>query len=672
MSDEKFNKILRQIRNNKITSLKLSENNIGDGGARRLSEALKKNQSLTSLVLVDNNIGDEGARSLSEALEKNQSLTSLDLWGNDIGEGGERVLAETLNHNTINCNTSLSFLYIKSEISEHGKIRVSESSCAQNYAQNKYLTQAIWRYLFAILRYEKITEQAYPITINELQAKQQVIDYFLTNVLIVSIDARFIINLAINKLNEYENSTVFSTEMFENSVKQLASQFNKHGVFNPKDSREYNIALKYNCTLSSEFIKKINQLNNSNTTTPNLSQQQTYNNNLIDNGEYIKALKHINKYMKNPVNKSSLILQKVKIVYKIGEFDEAEEYFNEALSLNEINVSHYENSVEWFKENNMLDKAIKLQRKIIDKAPTSIRYQNLAKLYITQDKFIKTVESYDEAIDLAPGNKDIYLEKAKLLYDKGFKTDFNSTLSEANIFSPKKYLELAEWLEEEKNDKSLACDYYEKACQLSRIIDSKTLWKLVNLYEELEKPSMAISKLETLEEQENGEGLTPIYFKLAKLNTQINNLEYAIECYDEILELQSRNYEAHLYKGQTLTKLGNYEVAKEEFDRCCLINMRLAEPYIEKANICVREENREEALATLNHAYKLAGVEDKEKISNEIAKINQTGEEFDRSTSYVESVDPNSSSLFEGREHTAADSSKNQSQSFGSCCISSS
>ena len=77
-------------------------NNIDDEGARALSEALKKNTTLQSLNLgceqeeseedgwiadiannqhqqADNEIGEEGARALSEALKKNTTLQSLDL-----------------------------------------------------------------------------------------------------------------------------------------------------------------------------------------------------------------------------------------------------------------------------------------------------------------------------------------------------------------------------------------------------------------------------------------------------------------------------------------------------------------------------------------------------------------------------------------------------------------
>ena len=56
-----------------------------------LNIGLEKNNSLTKLDLSKNNIGDNGMNSLSIALEKNNSLTKLDLSWNKI-EGKEKSL----------------------------------------------------------------------------------------------------------------------------------------------------------------------------------------------------------------------------------------------------------------------------------------------------------------------------------------------------------------------------------------------------------------------------------------------------------------------------------------------------------------------------------------------------------------------------------------------------
>ena len=84
------------------------DNQIGDEGAKSISESLKINTSLTQLELggdedlyemkgrkkerrkeqrnkkeIDNDIGDEGAKSISKSLKINSSLTELDLYSDE-------------------------------------------------------------------------------------------------------------------------------------------------------------------------------------------------------------------------------------------------------------------------------------------------------------------------------------------------------------------------------------------------------------------------------------------------------------------------------------------------------------------------------------------------------------------------------------------------------------
>jgi hypothetical protein len=58
-------------RNATLTTLNLSDSNIGPIGAEYLSAAIGRNSTLKSLRLDSNNIGAEGARSLAAALNNN-------------------------------------------------------------------------------------------------------------------------------------------------------------------------------------------------------------------------------------------------------------------------------------------------------------------------------------------------------------------------------------------------------------------------------------------------------------------------------------------------------------------------------------------------------------------------------------------------------------------------
>ena len=94
-----------------MKSEKWTANNIGDSGARMISEVLKRNSTLTILDLggdeneewiynenrdkviemkiekwTGSKIGDEGARMISEGLKSNSSLTELNLLGDENEE----------------------------------------------------------------------------------------------------------------------------------------------------------------------------------------------------------------------------------------------------------------------------------------------------------------------------------------------------------------------------------------------------------------------------------------------------------------------------------------------------------------------------------------------------------------------------------------------------------
>ncbi|WP_417905067.1 hypothetical protein [Candidatus Tisiphia endosymbiont of Micropterix aruncella] len=91
--------IIRQITTNSITTLDLSNNQIGDTEVKELAEALKDNKSITTLDLSNNHIGDTGAKYLLESLKINKFITVINLVGNEIGEAEAKNIAETLKIN---------------------------------------------------------------------------------------------------------------------------------------------------------------------------------------------------------------------------------------------------------------------------------------------------------------------------------------------------------------------------------------------------------------------------------------------------------------------------------------------------------------------------------------------------------------------------------------------
>lgn len=64
----------------------LSDNNLGDCGARAVADMLQKNSTLAKIRLSGNNFTDEAAEQLAQALTVNTRLQHLDLSHNALAE----------------------------------------------------------------------------------------------------------------------------------------------------------------------------------------------------------------------------------------------------------------------------------------------------------------------------------------------------------------------------------------------------------------------------------------------------------------------------------------------------------------------------------------------------------------------------------------------------------
>ncbi|PNJ47033.1 NOD1 isoform 7 [Pongo abelii] len=83
----------------RLTVLRLSVNQITDGGVKVLSEELTKYKIVTYLGLYNNQITDVGARYVTKILDECKRLTHLKMWGNQVGDEGAKAFAEALrNH----------------------------------------------------------------------------------------------------------------------------------------------------------------------------------------------------------------------------------------------------------------------------------------------------------------------------------------------------------------------------------------------------------------------------------------------------------------------------------------------------------------------------------------------------------------------------------------------
>ncbi|XP_031569376.1 NLR family CARD domain-containing protein 3-like isoform X5 [Actinia tenebrosa] len=98
---------LRKMSGCKLTTLNISDNQIGVGGLKHLPVALATNEcKLTTLNIRNNQIGVDGLKHLSDALATNEcKLTTLDIRHNQIGVDGLKHLSDALATNECKLTT---------------------------------------------------------------------------------------------------------------------------------------------------------------------------------------------------------------------------------------------------------------------------------------------------------------------------------------------------------------------------------------------------------------------------------------------------------------------------------------------------------------------------------------------------------------------------------------
>eukprot|EP00802_Teleaulax_amphioxeia_P021543 Tamp_21907.p1 GENE.Tamp_21907~~Tamp_21907.p1 ORF type:complete len:175 (-),score=26.61 Tamp_21907:4-528(-) len=112
LGDEAMQEMCEAIKNNRtLRELNLSNNQIGNVGARQIGAMLRESNpcryctfqglhlKLAEIDLGHNNIGDVGAAHLAQALEKNDRLRELALDGNPIRQAGIQALLNVLQVN---------------------------------------------------------------------------------------------------------------------------------------------------------------------------------------------------------------------------------------------------------------------------------------------------------------------------------------------------------------------------------------------------------------------------------------------------------------------------------------------------------------------------------------------------------------------------------------------
>ena len=560
---------------------------------------MKENSSLTLLNLFGNNIGDEGASGLAEALKVNKCLSYY------LGEQTEEL--KNLVKQNKNDNGNLA-KRINSEFNSYLEALLNKKpisiSSELNLGELKQRAAAI-NYMLQEVDEEEVDEE------DNIRANPEVVLFFDK------------VSKKLQKAGNY-NST---SPLFESSIKELALEINSGYYTQAKDypGRYVNNKLENNESykISEEFIQKIKQI-----PVVHLYEEAIK---LWQEEKYMKAFLNIEKVLADFSEKGEIIIEKARILYSMGEYVESDEILAKATSAIDVNLEKFKEIRDWFREKGELNKAIKLQNCVLENChKPRDEYYKLANLYFENEQWIKALSSYNGITHLYPGHFEGYFEKVKLLYNKGYTEEFNEIIEEAENrvdISSKDIEEIAKWMDIQ-GDKAIAANYYAKILGEDSIPESYN--HIADLYKqdgEYQKAAEIIESLvDKLKKEEDNLNLKKAYFELVEIYRVLDDSEKQLEAYNQILELEPKNFNVHLEKGKLLVELEEYDKALEEFDICAIINRRDVSPYIEKAKMFEIKEDREEALSTLKQAYQFTGSEGWDKISSEIERINNASE----------------------------------------------
>jgi len=122
--------------NQTLTSIDLKNNKVEDDGFEVLMDALKTNNTITDIDLRRNNITAEACHALNDVLLTNTTLQKLELRGNSIGDEGCLKIMEGLDNNTTLVTLGLDRNNIKPEQVEKCNVIVKRNEVIQRHRES--------------------------------------------------------------------------------------------------------------------------------------------------------------------------------------------------------------------------------------------------------------------------------------------------------------------------------------------------------------------------------------------------------------------------------------------------------------------------------------------------------------------------------------------------------
>ena len=159
---------------------------------------------------------------------------------------------------------------------------------------------------------------------------------------------------------------------------------------------------------------------------------------LINNKNYIDALKDCLNLEKEYPFSAELFFMIAKVYKNLSQFDSAETYYNKVLSVNPDHPDTLNNLGNILNAKGRAKEAINLFQKVILLVPTAPQpYSNIAQSYLILGDYKKGIKFSQKAIELSPNFTDAYLNLAKSQIKGSFYRNALDTVSKGLDFDHK-------------------------------------------------------------------------------------------------------------------------------------------------------------------------------------------------------------------------------------------
>lgn len=296
----------------------------------------------------------------------------------------------------------------------------------------------------------------------------------------------------------------------------------------------------------------------------------------IKRAEYISALEYFDKVLKLNENNEAALDNKAVVLNKLKRYKESLEYANKGIEINYNNVNLHINKCESLFKMNYFREAIDECNIVINIYPYHSKpYLIKMKIYFIYEKYKEIISIAEEVERLNITDEEINFYKIKALICSKKLEEAESLAigmlkdKKVNIKSKIQYELAIINYNRELFDKALI--YINKA--LKNLKDEEEyLYFRAATYKYLKSFSLAIKDYDTIINNNKYETNFVPFLKKAQIYEEIKMFDKALECYMEVLKLDSENSTVNNSIGEIYEKLNDYDKALEYYQRALEIS----------------------------------------------------------------------------------------------------